>query len=94
MTNVKLTFEELATVLIQIEACLNTRPLASIPCGEDGIDALKPGYFLIGCPLEALPDPSSYQKLSFESLASVSSPGATLLAEVVLRVSHYSTEIC
>ena len=63
--NVKLTFEELTTMLVQIEACLNSRPLGSLPCGDDGVDALTPGHFLIGHPLEALPDPSfSYQKFS------------------------------
>ena len=56
MGEVKLTFEELTTVLTQIEACLNSRPL--VP-DEDGIEALTPGHFLIGQPLCALPDPSS-----------------------------------
>ena len=57
------TFEELTTMLVQIEACLNSRPLGSLPCGDDGVDALTPGYFLIGCPLDALSDPFlSYQK--------------------------------
>ena len=62
---VKLTFEELSTVLTQIEACLNSRPLAALPCAEDGgVDALTPGHFLIGRPLEALPNPAeSYQPL-------------------------------
>ena len=66
MGTVKLTFEELATVLVQIEACLNSRPLTVLPCGDDGgIESLTPGHFLIGRPVEALLDPeSSYHSLS------------------------------
>lgn len=63
---VKLTFEELTTVLAQIEACLNSRPLTALPCVEDSeVAALTPGHFLIGRPLEALPDPvDSFQPLT------------------------------
>ena len=59
MGTVKFTYEEFATVLAQVEACLNSRPL--VPTNspdEDGIDVLTPGHFLIGKPLCALPDPS------------------------------------
>ena len=63
---VRLTFEEFTTVLCQIEACLNSRPL--IPMNspdDDGITVLTPGHFLIGKPLTAIPDPQlSYRSIS------------------------------
>ena len=66
MGEVKLTFEEMTTVLVQIEACLNSRPLVPISSSdEDSIEALTPGHFLIGQPLTALPDPAfSYRSVS------------------------------
>lgn len=54
-----LTFEEMTTILCQVEACLNSRPL----CPLDGSDVencnvLTPGHFLIGESLITIPSPS------------------------------------
>ena len=66
MGDVKFTYEELTTILTQVEACLNSRPLIPINSpDDDGIEVLTPGHFLIGQPLCTLPDPSfSYRSVS------------------------------
>ncbi|UYV61064.1 hypothetical protein LAZ67_1003288, partial [Cordylochernes scorpioides] len=51
----KLTFEELTTVLTQIEACLNSRPLYPLTDDLEDLNALTAGHFLIGMPLTAVP---------------------------------------
>ena len=57
-------YEEASTVLTQIKACLNSRPLSSIASVDnEGIEILTRGHFLIGRPLTAVPDPpSSYNQ--------------------------------
>ncbi|XP_070527750.1 uncharacterized protein [Cardiocondyla obscurior] len=52
-----LTYEEMSTVLIQIESTLNTRPLC--PITEDITDssALTPGHILTGGSLAIIPEP-------------------------------------
>ncbi|XP_046391496.1 uncharacterized protein LOC124159621 [Ischnura elegans] len=54
----KLTFEELSTLLCQVEACLNSRPL--IPLTDDPTDnkALTPAHFLIHSASFIIPEPS------------------------------------
>lgn len=54
----KLTFEEMSTLLCQIEACLNSRPICPVTNDPDDLAALTPGHFLIGDALLALPEPS------------------------------------
>ena len=47
--NYKLKFEELTTILTDIEASLNSRPIAALRTLEDdGYPALTSGHFLIG----------------------------------------------
>ncbi|XP_059050490.1 uncharacterized protein LOC131845442 [Achroia grisella] len=54
--NSTLTYEEMATVLIQIEACLNSRPQSVLNDDPDSLNVLTPGHFLIGEPLRTAPD--------------------------------------
>jgi len=51
-----LTFEELATVLIQIEACLNSRPICQMSSTPMDLQPLTPGHFLIGGLITGVPD--------------------------------------
>ncbi|XP_076285541.1 uncharacterized protein LOC143211602 [Lasioglossum baleicum] len=53
-----LTFEEMATFLCRVEACLNSRPLAQTSESIDDYTTLTPGHFLIGSALVAIPEPS------------------------------------
>lgn len=52
------TLEELSTLLCQIEAALNSRPLGPLHDHIDNCDPLTPGHFLIGSNLIAIPQPS------------------------------------
>jgi hypothetical protein len=49
------TYEELYTLLTEIEACLNSRPLCALSSDPHSSTYLSPGHFLIGDPLAQLP---------------------------------------
>lgn len=56
-----LSTEEFCTLLTQIEACLNSRPLAPLTDDPSDLSSLTPGHFLIGAPLVSVPDNSTLE---------------------------------
>lgn len=52
----QLTYEELGTVLTQIESILNSRPLVPISDNPNDLEALTPAHFLIGRKLTSVAD--------------------------------------
>jgi len=58
MGNAYLTFEEFYSLLTQIEAVLNSRPLTPLSTHPSDLSALTPAhFFLIGRPLTSVPNP-------------------------------------
>ncbi|XP_055623484.1 uncharacterized protein LOC129766910 [Toxorhynchites rutilus septentrionalis] len=53
----RLSFEDMCTVLTQIEAQMNSRPLLPLLEDPNDLAALTPAHFLVGTTLNALPDP-------------------------------------
>ncbi|XP_018376013.1 PREDICTED: uncharacterized protein LOC108769493 [Trachymyrmex cornetzi] len=46
-----LRYDELFTLMVQVEAILNSRPLAPVSNDPSDLNALTPGHFMIGCPI-------------------------------------------
>ena len=86
--DVKLTYEELSTLLTQIEACLNSRPLVPLPNDDDGIEALTPGHFLIGKPLTALPDVPPTESISLRKRWQLCKALLRHFWKMVIRIYH------
>ncbi|XP_058456575.1 uncharacterized protein LOC131433973 [Malaya genurostris] len=63
-----LSYEEMNTLLIQVEAILNSRPLVQLTDDPVDYEALSPGHFLIGRELTAVAEPI-YEHLKESSLS-------------------------
>ncbi|XP_017474759.1 PREDICTED: uncharacterized protein LOC108365274 [Rhagoletis zephyria] len=59
----KFTFEEFTTLLIRVEAVLNSRPITPLTQDPTDFTALSPGHFLRGAPLLSFPE-SNRENLS------------------------------
>ncbi|XP_055590340.1 uncharacterized protein LOC129742466 [Uranotaenia lowii] len=51
-----LVFDDMQTLLNQIECCLNSRPLVPVSDDPTDFEPLTPGHFLVGTSLKAVPD--------------------------------------
>lgn len=65
--NASLTYEEMNTLLIMIEAVLNSRPLTPLSEDPQDFESLTPAHFLVGGPLKSFPEPIDDQKVSLVS---------------------------
>ena len=64
----KLNFEEFATVLVQVKACINSCPVTPISEASDTPEDLRPHHSLIGRPIIKLLDESDHLNVVVESL--------------------------
>jgi hypothetical protein len=58
ISNAKLTYEEFLTIVNQIEGILNSRPISPLSSDVSDYEPLTPGHFLIGRPINSIPEPS------------------------------------
>lgn len=54
--NVNVAYEDMLTLLTQVEMCLNSRPLTPMPNDPTDLEVLTPGHFLVGTNLQAVPE--------------------------------------
>ena len=67
--NALLTYEEFSTLITEIEAILNSRPLTPLSSDPNDLSILTPGHFLIGDSLKGMPE-RQLQDLPSASLSS------------------------
>jgi len=88
-----LTFEEMSTVLYEIEAILNSRPLTPLSEDPNDLACLTPGHLLVGTSLNSFP----YENLEDVEAKTVCSGGKELsklgnIFSVEFKISSISPE--
>jgi hypothetical protein len=63
----KQPYDDMHTLLAQIECCLNSRPLVKLTDDPLDLEALTPGHFLVGTSLKAVPD-RNYENIACNRL--------------------------
>ncbi|XP_055600806.1 uncharacterized protein LOC129749761 [Uranotaenia lowii] len=54
--------EDFTTLLVQVEACLNSRPITPLSNDPNDLEPLTPGHFIIGESLQSMPD-KTYEQI-------------------------------
>ncbi|XP_055605543.1 uncharacterized protein LOC129753723 [Uranotaenia lowii] len=72
MKETALSIEDMTTLLVQVEACLNSRPLTKMSDDPDDLEPLTPAHFLIGSSLQSIPE-EELLKIPFNRLDAVQS---------------------
>ncbi|CAL8069017.1 unnamed protein product [Orchesella dallaii] len=80
MGNSLCTFEKFQTVLCQVEAVMNSRPLCPLSTDPSDLNALTPGHFIIGEPLTALPD---------ENVSTLKTNRLSMWQQLQQRIQHF-----
>ncbi|XP_054000653.1 uncharacterized protein LOC128888060 [Hylaeus anthracinus] len=78
-----LSIEEFTTLLCQVEACLNSRPISPLANDPNDFAVLTPGHFLNGAPLVTVPDDSALDLLT--RIASLPLPACASDATTLLE---------
>ncbi|GFU83015.1 integrase catalytic domain-containing protein [Trichonephila clavipes] len=68
IVNSILSHEEFLTLVVQIEAVLNSRPICPLSNDPNDVETLTPAHFLVGSSLVAVPDPD-YTEISMNRLS-------------------------
>lgn len=54
--NTTVSYEEMLTLITQVEMCMNSRPITELTNDPSDLEALTPGHFLVGTNLQAIPE--------------------------------------
>ncbi|XP_053685891.1 uncharacterized protein LOC128735430 [Sabethes cyaneus] len=55
LADTPVSYEDMTTLLTQVECCLNSRPLTQLSDDPDDLRPLTPGHFLVGSALQSIP---------------------------------------